>query len=115
MLAAGAHMWIMYINIIKSLGELSAMAPGRGEQSAHVKIFASCFRSHQTLSIFTACSSSVSIVIIVTTLDNVAINLHYLTSPFSIQQKLTTHTSKYHTTIQFSVTNAWSIKIFIIF
>ena len=47
MLAAGAHMWIMYINIIKSLGELSAMAPGRGEQSAHVKIFASCFRSHQ--------------------------------------------------------------------
>ena len=57
---AGAHMWIMYINIIKSLGELSAMAPGRGEQSAHVKIFASCFRSHQALylsvSIFTVCS-----------------------------------------------------------
>ena len=57
---AGAHMWIMYINIIKSLGELSAMAPGRGQQSAHVKIFASCFRSHQALylsvSIFTVCS-----------------------------------------------------------
>ena len=58
-LGAGAHMWIMYINIIKSLGELSAMAPGRGQQSAHVKIFASCFRSHHTpgsVSIFTVCS-----------------------------------------------------------
>ena len=51
-LAAGAHMWMMYINIIKSLGELSAMAPGRGERTAHVKIFASCFRSHQTLYLY---------------------------------------------------------------
>ena len=93
---AGAHMWIMYINIIKSLGELSAMAPGRGQQSAHVKIFASCFRSHQapylSVSIFTVCSqlSSVSIVIIVTTLDNVAINVSAL-SYFSIQYSAETH------------------------
>ena len=56
----GAHVDNVHINIIKSLGELSAMAPGRGQQSAHVKIFASCFRSHQALylsvSIFTVCS-----------------------------------------------------------
>ena len=48
-------MWIMYINIIKSLGELSAMAPGRGQQSAHVKIFASCFRSHHTPGAVSVC------------------------------------------------------------
>ena len=81
----------MYINIIKSLGELSAMAPGRGQQSAHVKIFALCFRSHQQLYLYLQfAAGSVSIVIIVTTLDNVAINVSAV-SYFSIQYSAETH------------------------